>query len=211
MKSKLLPFLLLGSAALWLLWPLLRPALAPARGTTLVVVFDGYHRLDAALQHTGTSPLLLITCPRTGQPTPAQRHRASGRLFFVVSEGADSAEQLTVLARWLQLPPAALPPLGEVMLISDTHHLPRLLPSARLALGGRGWRVTGLPADADWPAVARPPLPGPWPISRDWLRLQLWRATGITGAQLVPAIRRRKLAACVSPPLALALPRFSLR
>jgi hypothetical protein len=98
----------MGGAALWLLWPLLRPALAPARGTTLLVVIDGYHRLDAALTRTGSLPLLLITCPRTGQPTAAQSQRAAGRSFWVVRHGWNSAHQLTVFVRWLQRPSPAL-------------------------------------------------------------------------------------------------------
>jgi hypothetical protein len=186
--------LLVAAAMLWLLWPLLRPALAPARGTTLVVVFDGYHRLDAALARSGSLPLLLITCPLTGQPTAAQRQRARSRPFWVLNHGADSAQQLSWLARWLQRPPASLPPIGRVLLASDSHHLPRLLPAARLALGGQGLAVAGLTT-----ASVQPP-PGPWPILRDSLRLQLWRATGSTGAFLVPATLRAKQAACSPTP-----------
>ena len=143
----------------------------------------------------------MISCPLTGQPTAAQRRQAAGRLFYTVHEGFDSAEQLTVLARWLQHPPANLPRLGRVLLVSDSHHLPRLLPAARLALGGRGLAVSGWIAAADRPAAARLPLPPAWLISRDWLRLQLWRASGSTGAFLVPATRRRKQAECGLPAL----------
>jgi hypothetical protein len=168
----------------------LRPALTPASGTTLVVVFDGYHRLDAALANTGSLPLLLLTCPRTGQPTAAQRQRVQGRPFWVLNQGWDSAHQLSWLARWLQQPPASLPPIGRVLLASDSHHLPRLLPAARLALGSQGLSVAGLTT-----GTALPP-PGPWPILRDSLRLQLWRATGSTGGFLVPATLRAKQAAC---------------
>lgn len=182
--------LLIGSSALWLLWPLLRPVLAPAHGTTLVVVLDGYQRLDAALARTGSLPLLLITCPRTGQPTAAQRQRAAGRPFWLLRQGWDSAHQLTQLARWLQRPPTSLPPIGRVLLVSDSHHLPRLLPAARIALGGQGLAVAGLTASSALPA------PATWPIWRDSLRLQLWRATGSTGSFLVPTQRRAKQAAC---------------
>jgi len=190
LKSKRCAWLVMGGAAIWLGWPLLRPAIIPARGTTLVVVLDGYHRLDAALQHTGTLPLLLITCPRTGQPTKQQRLEARGRNFWILSEGWDSAHQLTLLARWLQRPPAALPPIGSVLLVSDSHHLPRLLPAAEVALGGQGLRTAGLTASSALPA------PEALPIVRDWLRLQLWRATGSTGAFLVPQQLQRKQAAC---------------
>ncbi|NQW40275.1 MAG: hypothetical protein HQ469_14025 [Cyanobacteria bacterium] len=187
----LLPVVLLPAAtSLWLLWPLLRPAVAPAPGTSLVVVLDGYHRLDAALQHTGALPLLLITCPRTGQPTQQQRLLARGRAFWILSQGWDSAQQLTQLARWLQRPPAALPAIGRVLLVSDSHHLPRLLPAAEVALGNQGLRLAGLTASTALPA------PQFWPIARDWLRLQLWRASGSTGAFLVPQQLRRKQADC---------------
>ena len=195
MRATWAVWFLMGGAALWLLWPLFRPTLAPARGTTLVVVLDGYHRLDAALKRTGAKPLLLITCPRTGQPMAAQRQRARGRPFWVVRQGWDSAHQLTVLARWLQQQPPtshypALPPIGRVLLVSDSHHLPRLLPAARLALGAQGIAVAGLTASSALPALSA------WPIWRDSLRLQLWRATGSTGAFLVPTQQRAKQVAC---------------
>jgi hypothetical protein len=172
-----------------------RPAFAPARGATLVVVFDGYHRLDAALERT-SGPLLLLSCPLTGQPTAAQRLRAGPRPLFIDRSGQDSARQLTALAAWLAHPPASMPPFGRVLLVSDSHHIPRLLPAARLALSGRGFTVASLLADADWPPVQRHPPPGLGPIARDWLRLQLWRATGSTGAFVVPAIQRRKQHEC---------------
>jgi hypothetical protein len=188
--------LAISAAALWCFWPLLRPALAPARGATLVVVFDGYHRLDAALERS-TGPLLLLSCPLTGQPTAAQRLRAGSRPLFLDRNGQDSARQLTALATWLAHPPAPTPPFGRVLLVSDSHHLPRLLPAARLAVGGRGLAVAALLADADWPPSQRHPPPGLGPIARDWLRLQLWRASGSTGDFLVPAIQHRKQRECV--------------
>lgn len=183
-------FLLLAAASLWLFWPLLRPVLAPTHGTTLVVVVDGYHRLDTALARTGSLPLLLITCPLTGQPTPAQRRRARGRPFGVLRQGWDSVHQMLALVHWLQQPPRGLPAVGRVLLVSDSHHLPRLLPVARLALGSHGTTVHSLTA-----SHALPP-PGPWPILRDSLRLQLWRATGSTGAFLIPGRVQAKRSAC---------------
>ena len=42
--------LLLTAGLLWLVWPWLRPRLWPAAGATWLVVLDGYHRLDAALE-----------------------------------------------------------------------------------------------------------------------------------------------------------------
>ena len=87
------------------------------------------------------------------------------------------------------------PPLGRVLLVTDSHHLPRLLPAARLAIGGGGLAVASLPADAAVPPPSAIP-PGPWPVIRDWLRLQLWRATGSIGAFLAPATRQRKAQEC---------------
>ncbi|MFM8276608.1 MAG: hypothetical protein ACKN89_06415 [Cyanobium sp.] len=182
-------------AALWALWPLLRPAFAPAPGTTLVVVFDGYHRLDAALERT-SGPLLLLSCPRTGQPTAAQIRRAGSRPLFIDRSGQNSARQLTALAEWLARPPTTLPPFGRVLLVSDSHHIPRLLPAAHLALGSQGLAVSGLLANAHLPSSHRLAPPGPWPITRDWLRLQLWRATGSTGDFLLPEYRSRKQQQC---------------
>jgi len=184
-----------GALTLWLLWPLLRPTVAPAAGATLVVVFDGYHRLDAALAQT-SGPLLLLSCPLTGQPTPAQRRRAGGRPFHIDRSGQDSARQLTALDAWLDRPPPGLPAFSRVLLVSDSNHIPRLLPAARLVLGGRGLTVDALLTDGDRPPARRFPHPGPWPILRDWLRLQLWRATGSTGAFLVPSLQRRKSLVC---------------
>ncbi len=189
------PWLAFPLALLWLLWPHLRLVLAPARGATLVVVFDGHHRLDIALART-SGPLLLLSCPLTGQPTAVQRRRAGSRPFFIDRSGPDSARQLTAMARWLDRAPASLPPFARVLLVSDGHHLPRLLPAARLALGGRGIALASLTADAHWPPSQRVPPPGFFPVARDWLRLQLWRATGSTGSFLAPAIERRKRLEC---------------
>jgi hypothetical protein len=185
-------------SSLWLLWPLLRPLRSPASGQTLVAVFDGYHRLDAALHRTPPRwPLLLLTCPRFQQPTPEQirQARQQQRPFWVVPRGHDSAHHLAVLSGWLRHPPPSLPPVQRVLLVSDAHHLHRLLPAARLALGGLGLGVAGLIADSDQPPAQRPPLPGPWLISRYWRRLQLWRASGSTGV-LRPRLRRHKQAVC---------------
>jgi hypothetical protein len=76
-KRPLLPGVVLFAAVLWLAWPWLRPRLWPAQGAAWLVVLDGYHRLDAAVarQDRTGEPILLITCPSTGQPTTAQRLR----------------------------------------------------------------------------------------------------------------------------------------
>ncbi len=163
-----------GSLSLWLLWPLLRPPLARTRG-----------------------PLLLLSCPVMGRLTPRQWRRAGGRPVFIDRSGPDSARQLTALDAWLDRPPPGLPAFSRVLLVSDSNHIPRLLPAARLVLGGRGLTVDALLTDGDRPPARRFPHPGPWPIVRDWLRLQLWRATGSTGAFLVPSIQRRKSLVCV--------------
>ncbi len=112
MKRPLLAGVVLSAAVLWLAWPWLRPRLWPAQGDTWLVVLDGYHRLDAAIarqERTG-EPILLITCPSTGQPTTAQRLRqrlvrqrlVPPPLLVVVEQGFDTATQATALAQWLQ-------------------------------------------------------------------------------------------------------------
>ncbi len=190
--------LLLGLSTLgaWLLWPLIRPLLVPTSGTTLVVVFDGYHRLDAALARTPPrQPLLLIRCPSESQPSAAQLSlaRQQGRVSFsVLGEGYDSATQITALARWLRHLPVRIPPVGQLLLVSDDAHLQRLIPATQVAVGGEGVRVSGLATDI--PGQSQPVAP--WPIVRDWWRLQLWRLSGTTGAFLVPDIQQQKRNRC---------------
>ena len=72
---------------------------------------------------------------------------------------------------------------------TDPDHTARAVILARIALGSQGIRV----GPADWPT----PSPGERrKLLRDALRLSLWRATGSTGAWLVPQIVARKRAAC---------------
>jgi len=132
-----------------------------------------------------------------GRLTPLQWRRAGDRPVFIDRSGPDSARQLTALATWLERPPPGLPTFGRVLLVSDSNQMPRIHPAARLVLGGRGYRVDALLTDGDRPPARRFPHPGPWPIARDWGRLQLWRATGSTSAFLVPLSQRRKELACL--------------
>ena len=185
----------------WLFWPLLRPLILPPPGRPWLVVLDGYHRLDRALMlqrqpATASWPILLITCPRTEQPTPAQRAQAAGPLA-VLLEGIDTAAQAAALARWLEQQPFTSRP-ARIWLLSDQHHFPRALWAAQLAVGGLGVVVEPMPVDADAPRL----LVDPWsfrqlgPAWRDALRLQFWRLTGSTGAWLDPAAMRSKQEAC---------------
>ncbi len=207
-----------ATALLWLAWPLLRPRLLPAQGRPWLVVLDGYHRLDWALQRQGRSgePILLITCPAMRQPTAAHwsTHQASARShpnppqLRLLHQGFDTATQAAALAQWLQQRrQQGQPTPRQLLLVSDPHHFPRAQWAAQVAVGSSGSQVVALPV----PTGARPGPLEPWwrdgPSWRDALRLQLWRATGSTGAQFAPAIRRRKLDACGSSPLALAPPR----
>ena len=96
----------------WLAWPLLRPWFWHVSGSPWLVVLDGYHRLDWALQRQARSsqPILLITCPATAQPTPPQwvQQRQASCSFpqsppmLVLQEGFDTATQVVALAQWLQ-------------------------------------------------------------------------------------------------------------
>lgn len=192
--------LLLALAALWLAWPLLRPRLWPASGAPWLVVLDGYHRLDWALQlqARNPAPILLITCPATGQPTAAQwARRRQASPLLVLHEGVDTAGQAAALARWLQQRQRQGQPLPrQLLLVSDPHHFPRASWAAQIAVGSSGSRVIPMPVPASSPlqlAAQRKPR---WPQWRDALRLQLWRASGSTGAVLRPATLERKIQAC---------------
>jgi len=182
----------------WLVWPLLRPMLWPAAGARWLVVLDGYHRLDAALARqvrTG-EPILLITCPSTGQPTPAQRQAASPPLQ-VLQAGFDTATQAVALAGWLRGRGAQGMPLPrQIVLVSDGHHFPRATLAAQIALGASGSLVIPLSASAGM----GPGSWSQWPLWRDALRLQLWRITGSTGARLHNPQLQQKLKACFPQP-----------
>lgn len=90
--------MLLTSALFWCVWPWLRPRLWPAAGASWLVVLDGHHRLDAAIDRQARSaePILLITCPATGQPSASQRDAARGPLQ-VLRGGFDTAAKLLCL------------------------------------------------------------------------------------------------------------------
>ena len=207
MKGPLLAGVVLSVALLLLAWPWLRPRLWPAQGAAWLVVLDGYHRLDAAIARqvlTG-EPILLITCPATGQPTTAQRlrQRVASQHFspqpplVVIEQGFDTATQATALAQWLQKRQRlgqAIP--RQLHLLSDPHHFPRARWAAQIAAGGYGSEVLALPVadDAEFRAIVR--HAADWPSWRDALRLQLWRATGSTGAWLAPDQAAQNRAAC---------------
>jgi len=192
---------------LWLSWPLLRPRLWPASGRPWLVVLDGYHRLDWALerQARSTEPILLISCPSTGQPAAAQRarQRASALLhpqpppLLVLQQGFDTATQAAALAQWLQRRQRqGHPPPRQLLLVSDPHHFPRALWATQIAVGGSGSQVVALPV----PNSSSASPAGSWwshgPLWRDALRLQLWRAKGSTGAFVNPAQLRNKIESC---------------
>jgi uncharacterized SAM-binding protein YcdF (DUF218 family) len=206
-KRSLLSGVVLSAALLWLVWPWLRPRLWPAQGAAWLVVLDGYHRLDAAIarQDLTGEAILLITCPATGQPTTAQRLRqrvVSQRLvppppLVVVEQGFDTATQATALAQWLQKRQRlgqAIP--RQLHLVSDSHHFPRARWAAQIAAGGYGSEVLSLPVvpPASLSGSTTPSLD--WPSWRDALRLQLWRATGSTGAVLNGHKLELKVQAC---------------
>ena len=207
MKRPLLAGVVLSAALLWLAWPGLRPRLWPAQGANWLVVLDGYHRLDEALarqERTG-EPILLITCPSTGQPTTAQRLRqreVRQRLvppppLVVVEQGFDTATQAIALAQWLQKRQRlgqSIP--RQLHLVSDPHHFPRARWAAQIVAGGYGSEVLALPV-VPLAFASGSTMPAPdWPSWRDALRLQLWRATGSTGAVLAPELTARKRGAC---------------
>lgn len=197
----------LAAAALWCAWPWLRPRLAPATGRPWLVVLDGYHRLDAALQLQRRPqqhhwPILLITCPATGQPTPAQQALAAPplqRLHEAPPLGGDTAGQAAALAAWLRARPAALRP-ARVLLLSDPHHFPRAAWALQIAAGGFGTTVQLWPVSLQATDADPPPGSFAWtllgPALRDALRLQVWRLAGSTGVEWLPEAERRRRARC---------------
>ncbi len=195
-----------SAAVFWSLWPWIRPALFPAAGRPWLVVLDGYHRLDHALTLQGQEPfrgwpILLITCPATGQPTALQAAQASPPLSVLLGRpplGGDTAGQAVALAKWLhQLPTQSRP--GRVLLLSDQHHFPRAAWTAQLAAGGLGTVVEPWVVDAEAPRLSldRWAWPQLWPALRDLLRLQAWRLSGSTLSEFDSEKRLNKAQACV--------------
>ena len=102
-------------------------------------------------------------------------------------QGYDTATQITALADWLQHRQA--PPPQRLWIATDPDHTARATLLARIALAGRGIEIH--------PDPAPPPSPGKRrKLLRDALRLSFWRASGSTGAELVPQIVARKRAQC---------------
>ncbi len=195
-----------SAAVLWSLLPWLRPALFPAAGRPWLVVLDGYHRLDHALTLQGQEPfrgwpIVLITCPVTGQPTALQRAQASAPLSVHLERpplGGDTAGQAVALAKWLhQLPLQSRP--RRVLLLSDLHHFPRAAWTAQIAVGGLGTVVHSWAVDAGAPRfpLDRWTWPQLGPALRDALRLQAWRISGSTLSELDSEKRQKKAQACV--------------
>ena len=86
------------------------------------------------------------------------------------------------------LPPQPTPELLQGF-DTATQITARAVVLARIALGSQGIRV----GPANWPT----PSPDERrKLLRDALRLTLWRATGSTGAWLVPEVVARKRADC---------------
>jgi hypothetical protein len=101
-------------------------------------------------------------------------------------QGFDTAIQITALAQLLQQQQHPL--LKRVWIATDPDHTARAVLNAQILLGPRGIQVGPPPPPAS-PAERRKLL-------RDALRLQLWRATGSTGAWLAPELAALKRAAC---------------
>ena len=197
-----------SAAVLWSSWPWIRPALFPAAGKPWLVVLDGYHRLDHALMLQGQAPfrgwpILLITCPATGQPTALQRAQASPSLAVLHERpplGGDTAGQAVALAKWLHLLPSQSRP-GRVMLLSDLHHFPRAAWTAQLAAGGLGTVVEPWAVDAEASRLSldRWAWPQLGPALRDALRLQIWRISGSILYEFDSEKSQKKAQACFAP------------
>ena len=121
---------------------------------------------------------LLIRCPRAASPPQPMPE---------LLQGYDTATQITALADWLQHRQAPAP--QRIWIATDPDHTARATLLARIALAGRGIEIQPDPPPPPSPSERRKFL-------RDALRLSLWRATGSTGAELVPQIVARKRADC---------------
>ena len=172
-------------AGFWLAWPWLAPQLLPLTPPSgradLLVVLDGTpSRLAAAERVAAALPpapqRLLIRCPIW--PVPAQ---AMPELL----QGFDTATQITALAQWLQ---QQKPLPKRVWIATDPDHTARAVLNAQIALGPCGILVVPPPPPASTAERRK--------LLRDALRLQLWRASGSTGAWLAPELAARKRAAC---------------
>lgn len=169
----------------WWVWPWFRPRWFPAQGDTVIAVLaEDPLRTEHALdlwQIDAGAELWILGAPslqRASMEQLAARPLLADRSAAVVSltEGSDTVDQITALARHLERRPARRG-VGLLVLVSDPAHLPRAATIARLVFGARGVEV--LPSASGGRPHHRPEHP--WRTVRDVLRAQLWRATGRHG------------------------------
>ena len=186
---------ILFASATWIVWPFVRPYFYPPGDKDLIVVLDGYHRLDRAIdrQVLTKSAILLVTCPLTGQPNESQSARRKGSLN-VLEGGVDTAEQAKKVADWFSARSwRSKNAPGKVILMTDPHHFPRASLAFQLALGGFGVRVVPVKTSL---GMERPL--SDLTIWRDFFRLQAWRLTGSTWGYLDPSRFRKKVNSCLA-------------
>jgi hypothetical protein len=116
----------------------------------------------------------------------AQSERLAAALPELL-QGFDTATQITALSHWLRDQPSLRS--GRVWTATGPDRTTRAVILARIALGSQGIRVG--PADLPTPSSGERRK-----LLLDALRLTLWRATGSTGAWLVPQVVARKRADC---------------
>lgn len=209
-KRSRLP-LLLGSlgAALWLTQPWWRPALLPApkgRAPVVAVLIEDPWRTETALAAWRRRPeaeLWLLGGPSLQEAAAGQlRQRRLPEHSMAAPKrletGRNTVEQLHALAMALRTQPPR-----QLVLITDSRHLPRALTVARVLLGPGGTRVQGLAststADVLQAKTGRPaptPPETPWRHMRDLVRAQLWR----TPLHMVFILAPTPLAASPVPP-----------
>ncbi|MEB3322369.1 MAG: hypothetical protein VKI81_06060, partial [Synechococcaceae cyanobacterium] len=148
-----LPFLSLGAAglaALWWLWPRLRPMLPPAPPAgapeVITVFVETHERTFGAVDLWRRRPGALLVLQ--GRPDSLAQSRAyiGGRGVWpgetpgvvALTEGCDTVGQLAALTRWLRPQPR-----GRVTVVTSSNHLVRSLAIGRILLGAEGWRVEG--------------------------------------------------------------------
>jgi uncharacterized SAM-binding protein YcdF (DUF218 family) len=171
--------LLGGAAVLWSTWPGISPSAGGSQEVITVFVEDPW-RMHEALRLWRQRPgALLVMQGRPSSQEQVHHHLESRDLWpvgqgrvMVLTPGCDTVGQLRALTEVLN----GIVSPGRVTVVTSEAHLARSVAIARILLGGRGWRVEGLPV------VGHDNRPEhPWRLHRDRIRAQLWRATGWEG------------------------------
>lgn len=188
--------ILLGAGAVvWSGWPMLAPGLRPVpapsgRGQqdVISVFVEDPWRIHEALRLWRQRPgSLLVLQGRPSSQEQLRHHLRSRDLWppgpgrmLILTPGCDTVGQIRSLGEVLGDTPSP----GRLTIVTSEAHLARSVAIGRILLGGRGWRVEGVPVVGHDNRPERP-----WRLQRDRIRAQIVRATGWDGGlpdQLCP-------------------------